>query len=259
MRIEMVWGHGAAWALRRVLHKFGVDLVPYRPTRHPIARRLRLFAHHGIDFVLDIGANGGQYGQFLRKIGFSGDILSFEPLPSAFAALECAAVGDPRWGVRRIALGEENGTAILNVAQNSESSSILSMLPTHLEVYPDSRYVGTEEVPVGTLEEVIAGVASDRGIFLKVDTQGFESRVINGAGPALSRIRGVQLEMSVVPLYEGELLLPEMVSFMAGRGLTLMAIEPGGADPRTGQLLQVDGLFFRCGSAGAIPLSPRGG
>jgi FkbM family methyltransferase len=238
-------GRDAAWALRRALHRLGLDVVPYRPTRHPLARRLQLFAHHRIDFVLDVGANGGQYGHFLRKIGFTGDILSFEPLSSAFAALERAASGDPRWRARRLALGDTAGTAVLNVAQNSESSSMLPMLSAHLEAYPDSRYVGKEEVPMATLEDIITAVPADRNLFLKVDTQGYERRVVDGAGSALARIRGVQLEMSLVPLYQGEALMPEIVTFMAERGFTLMSIEPGAGDGRTGQLLQIDGLFFR--------------
>jgi FkbM family methyltransferase len=234
-----------AWAVRRVLNRAGVDLVPYRHTRHPVARRLRLFSHYGIDLVIDVGANGGQYGRFLRSIGYEGAIISFEPLSSAFELLQRAAAADGNWEARRAALGEREGVATLNVSANSESSSILPMLPAHLAAYPESRSVGTEEVPLRTLAAVLAEIPEGRRIFVKVDTQGYERLVIEGAGPALSRIAGVQLEMSLIPLYQGEALIQEMIAFMAARGLTLMGLEPGSSDAQTGQLLQVDGLFFR--------------
>jgi FkbM family methyltransferase len=233
------------WKLRRTLHRLGVDLVPYRHTRHPIARRLSLFTQHGVDLVVDVGANCGQYGQFLRRIGYRGRIISIEPLSTAFRELEAAAAEDPSWEVRRMALGDHAGTAVLNVAENSESSSLLPMLTAHLAAYPQSRYIGSEEVPLQTLAHVIEGLSPDCRPFVKVDAQGFERSVLAGAGAGIQRIRGVQLEMSLVPLYKGEALLPEIVTLMAEMGFVLMAVEPGASDPSTGQLLQLDGIFFR--------------
>jgi FkbM family methyltransferase len=234
-----------AWTVRRLLQRLGVDVVPYKPTRHPLSRRHFLFARHGIDCVVDVGANSGQYGHFLRRIGYRGRIVSFEPLSSAFASLRAAAAGDGAWEVRNAALGEAEGSVTLNVSENSESSSILAMLPGHLSAHPTSRYIGTETVPVTTLASVLGGLTPSRGTFVKVDTQGYERNVILGAGPALERVEGVQLEMSLVPLYADEWLMPEMINFMKERGFVLMSLEPGTSDPETGQLLQTDGLFFR--------------
>jgi FkbM family methyltransferase len=233
------------WKLRHALNRGGLDVVPYNSARHPLARRSSLFAHYGIDLVIDVGANGGQYGRFLRNIGYRGRILSLEPLSTAFGRLREAASGDDLWEVRRTAVGDRIGVATLNVAANSESSSFLPMLPEHLAAYPNSRYQATEEVLMTTLKEVIAPLARDDRIFVKVDTQGYERTVIEGAGAALDRVRGVQLEMSIVPLYTGETLLPELVKFMDAKGLTLMSVEPGAGNGTTGQLLQIDGLFFR--------------
>jgi FkbM family methyltransferase len=207
-------------------------------------------SEHGIDLVLDVGANGGQYGRFLRNIGYAGRICSFEPLSSAFAALTKASAGDPSWEVRRIAVGDRRGTAVLNVAGNSESSSFLPMLQAHLAAFPESRYVATEEVEMTTVADVIAELPKRAGLFLKIDTQGYERPVLEGAGKALDDVRGVQIEMSISPLYEGEMTMPAALTFMAERGFVLMALEPGASDQRTGQLLQVDGLFFRARSGG---------
>ena len=235
----------AAWTVRRLMNRAGIDVVPFRIARHPIARRRHLFNQNEIDLVVDVGANCGQYGSFLRQVGYTGRICSYEPLSSAYAALSAAAASDPQWDVHHIGLGETEGNATLNIAQNSESSSILPMLPAHLRSYPESRYVATETVPMTTLAEVLGGFPTPSRIFVKVDTQGYERQVIEGAGDAIANVRGVQLEMSRVSLYDGESLMPEMINFMKDKGLILMSIEPGSSDPQTGQLLQLDGLFFR--------------
>jgi FkbM family methyltransferase len=234
-----------AWRIRRVLNRLGVDVVPFGYSRHPIARRQHLFQQYGIDTVIDVGANGGQYGMFLRRVGYRGRIISFEPLSSAFAALKQTAADDPSWEINNLGIGDREGDATLNVSDNSESSSLLRMLPSHLESFPGSGYVATETITLTRLDRVLAGLAPTAGTFVKVDTQGYEMPVIESAGDALARVRGVQLEMSIVPLYEGERLMPEMVTYMAGKGFRLMSLEPGPGDSRTGQLLQLDGLFFR--------------
>jgi FkbM family methyltransferase len=235
------------WKLRRLLNRVGVDIVPFRLSRHPIARREYLFNRYKIASVIDVGANCGQYGRFLRRIGYSGTIRSYEPLASAFADLKSAAAEDQRWEAHNLGLGQTEGVATLNVSENSESSSILPMMASHLHGYPQSRYVATETVKMTTLARVLEGTTDVGGVFVKVDTQGYEREVIEGAGNAISRVDGVQLEMSIIPLYEGESLLPEMITFMRDKGFVLMSVEPGSSDPQTGQLLQMDGLFFRPG------------
>ena len=82
-------------------------------------------------------------------------------------------------------------------------------------------------------------------VYMKIDTQGFESKVLKGAGNSLMRIDTVQMEMSLVPLYEGEMLFNEMCMFMTEKGYSLIAIESGFSDQNTGQVLQVDGIFHR--------------
>lgn len=233
------------WRLRRGLNRFGVDVVPYRATRHPIARRNHFFGAKKIDCVLDVGANAGQYGQFLRHIGYGGEIRSFEPLASAFESLRASAASDPRWLAFRAAVGDVAGRLTINVSANTECSSMLPMLDTHLAVYPSAAYVAREEVEVRTVDDIVAEIPQEASIFLKVDTQGFEQKVLEGSTRALPRIRGIQLELSLVPLYEGETLMPEMVNWLKARGFVLMGVEPGASDEKSGQLLQMDGLFFR--------------
>lgn len=233
--------------IKKVLRRIGYDIVRYRPiTDAGLIRRIRLFNHYGIDVVLDVGANVGQYASQLRKAGYHGKIVSFEPLSTAFSELQRAADGDSDWKILNMALGDENGSAEINVAANSFSSSLLEMLPVHKQAAPDSVYVGKETIAIRRLDSDFERlVGPDERVFMKIDTQGFERQVLEGAGLALGRVCGLQLEMSLVALYSGESLFRDMWDLLLERGYTLMSLEPGFSDPVSGRLLQVDGVFFR--------------
>ena len=206
----------------------------------------RLLQRFDVDVVLDVGANAGQFARQLRAMGYRRRIVSFEPLARPYAKLKFNSATIANWQAVQLALGDTDETRRIHVAGNSQSSSFLEMLPQHLAAAPKSAYVGTESVSVRRLDGVIDQYCGPRDhIFLKIDTQGFEAAVLRGAQQTLTRCIGVQLEMSIAPLYQGELLLPELIAEMAQQGFALMDLKPGFFDPRTGELLQLDGLFFR--------------
>lgn len=231
---------------KRALRRANLTISRYDHRYHPLARRMRLLDDRGIDLVFDVGANNGGYANGLRDLGYTARIVSFEPLSDAFSALQMRCASDPLWSAVHVALGDAEGTATLNVAGNSESSSILPMLPLHTATLPLSKYVRSETVPVTTLDLAVREhCRAGERLFAKLDAQGFEQRIVEGGRASFDRIRGFQLEMSLAPLYEGELLMPEMVNYLASLGYALMSLEPGFADARSGRLLQVDGIFFR--------------
>ena len=73
-------------------------------------RRERLFETLGTDLVLDVGANAGQYGVEIRRNGYTGRIVSFEPASETFARLREACHADPLWTARQLAMGSEPGS-----------------------------------------------------------------------------------------------------------------------------------------------------
>jgi FkbM family methyltransferase len=232
--------------VKRVLRRNGLDVVRYSPSSHPLARRARLIATYRINVVLDVGANIGQYGRQLRELGYRGRLISFEPLVAAFAQLKNTARSDGSWTTMNMALGDKEGTCAINVSGNSQSSSFCEMLKVHEDTAPGSRVIGTEIVRVTTLDCLIDQLCSrDDRILLKIDAQGYEKHVLDGAERALRRIDTLQMEMSLVPLYRDEMLFPKMIEWLAGREFQLVAVEPGFTDPTSGRLLQVDGMFRR--------------
>ena len=212
---------------------------------------MSLLRHHAIDVVLDVGANRGQYGRELRSSGYQGRIVSFEPLPEAFAALIASSGRDGRWTASPLALGDAAGVATLHIAGNEVSSSLLPMLDAHRAAAPGSAYVGDVSVPVERLDAIFDDhVVADEHPYLKIDAQGFERQVLDGAAGCLPKIVGVQVEMSLRRLYDAAATLTEIVGYLEARGFALMSIEPGFLDIGMGRQLQVDGIFFREPEAG---------
>lgn len=234
--------------LKGIARSCGVELRRFAPASSFVAQQRMMYAAHQIDLVFDVGANVGQFGVELRRqIGFRGRIVSFEPTSRAHGQLCRAAQGDPLWEVApRTAIGAEEGLVTINIASNSVSSSVLPMLQSHQQAAPESRYADSEVVPVKPLDSVASSYLEGRArALLKIDTQGFEWQVLQGASETLNRVVGVQLELSLIPLYEGQKLMDELVDELRARGFDLWAISPVFADPRTGRLLQVDAAFFR--------------
>jgi hypothetical protein len=111
---------------------------------------------------------------------------------------------------------------------------------------PAAAYVGTEHINIRRLDAIFdEHVPAGTRPFLKIDTQGYEPLVLAGGSGCMDRIRGIQVEMSLVPLYAGETLFSEMVARIEQLGFTLMSLEQGMCDPQTGQWQQCDGVFFR--------------
>jgi FkbM family methyltransferase len=234
------------WA-KAAFHSAGFEVRRLRPDASPSHQLCVALRRFGIDLVLDVGANVGQFGAELRAYGYSKPIVSFEPLSVAHAALTERAAGDPSWSVHpRTAVGDVAGTVEINVSANLFSSSLLPMLHLHEDAAPQGSYVGKETVRVARLDEIAtAYLENAANPFLKIDTQGFERHVLEGAEGILPRVRGVLCELSLVPLYEGQALWLEMLSYLEALGFTLWALQPGFTDPRDGRTLQVDAIWFR--------------
>jgi FkbM family methyltransferase len=232
---------------KRLLRRLGIEAHRYTVQTSADAQLARLLATAGIDLVLDVGANDGHYARTLRAHGYRGRIVSFEPLSSAHARLAAAARGERDWvAAPPMALGDSEADVLVHLSGHSGSSSILDMLPAHERAVPGSRYVGSETVRQRRLDRVAPEyIAGARATLLKLDTQGYEDRVLAGAAGIMDRIAAIQAELSLVPLYAGQLLFDELRARIEGMGFSLYAVFPGHVSEATGQTLQVDGFFLR--------------
>ncbi len=229
--------------LRQFLNTHGYDVQ--RSNAHQLLRAFKLFK---VDLVLDVGANVGQFVTEMREIGYRGKVVSFEPLSSAWSVLERAARHDDSWEIApRCAIGEFDGEIKINIAGNSASSSILPMLEAHSVAAKGSAYIGFEHVPIFKLGPLASKyLVNSQNPFLKIDTQGYEWQVLDGAIEILPSVQGVLCELSLIPLYESQRLWKDVVNRLENAGFKLWSIHRGFTDPRNGRMLQIDAVFFRC-------------
>jgi FkbM family methyltransferase len=233
--------------VKKLVHKFGFELHRLTPSSNPSFQLLKGLDYFNITLVFDVGANAGQFASELRSVGYKGDLVSFEPLSDAYQALTETARRDANWKVhRRGAIGDYDGKIEINISGNSVSSSVLPMLDSHASAAPGSAYVSSETVPILKLDTIAPQylIKANR-TFIKIDTQGFEWQVLDGARETLKRAQGVLCELSLVQLYEGQRLWMDMLHRLESEGFTLWAIQKGFTDPRDGRTLQIDAIFFR--------------
>lgn len=235
----------------RLADRLGYHLYPkWQEKDFHLARHIaRLIDKYAIDCVVDVGANRGQFGSFMRRsVGHCGSLVSIEPVAAAYQELAHRAAGDAKWLAIQCALGAEAGRGQIHIARNDDMSSFLplgSSAPPGFQV-PASA-VESEEVEMRTLDAVWAALAPRHKftrIYLKLDTQGFDLEVIKGGETALASVQALQIEMSVLPLYEG---MPDYISALGEltrRGFVLSAVSPVHSDSRM-RIIEFDCVMVR--------------
>ena len=217
----------------------------------------QLLKQYRVNCVLDVGANTGQFGRALRRAGYHGRIVSFEPLREPYGELLRLASSDPDWLTYRLALGSAPGEREMMVTSASELSSFLppnEYAPQLWSMDAESRFdemkqpVGTERVEVrrldSLLDEVTTGLPEPRAL-LKMDTQGYDLEVFAGLGERTEHVVALQSELSVVPIYEGMPHITESLRVYESRGFEIAGFFPVTRDRETLRVVEYDCTMVR--------------
>jgi FkbM family methyltransferase len=207
-------------AIRGAARKAGYDLRVAQPNLNDFLRS------RAIDLVIDVGAHIGGFGQTLRELGYSGQIVSFEPIEANFQMLQVRARKDGKWACHKLAMGDEPGILPISVTQVRTLSSFVPQGPI-AKNYPEATIVRTEDVQVATLDSAPLRLDGSSA-FLKIDTQGFERNVLAGAPKTMKKVLGVQLEVPVVHFYQNTWTIEEAFAFMRAAGFVLCQATPVG-------------------------------
>ncbi len=240
--------------LANLIRQTGFELKPYTIRHSEDALYRKLFQDYSIDLIIDVGGNTGQYAENILGMNYDGNILSLEPLTSAFEMLEQKTKQHPRWDALKLAVGTKAEEKTINIAGNSQSSSFLDMNEIHQKAAQNSAYVGRERVQVIPLAEVfkLHNLTPYQAILLKLDIQGYEKPALEAAQDVLARFLFIELELSLSSLYQDDTEMAEMILFMQQFGFTLFSLSPGFRDRNSGRLLQADGLFIRSEKLSAL-------
>jgi FkbM family methyltransferase len=211
---------------QRAFRSVGYHLGKFPPRDSLDYLLQELLRHFEINCVIDVGAHDGEYAHSLRDIGYKGRIVSFEPVKATFQRLSAGFAGDPNWKGFNFALGAKDAELTMNLHQDSQFNSFLPVSSYGNERF--SQYLGTEKevVPIRRLDDLFAECVSglpNPSVYLKIDTQGFDMEVIEGAKASMAQVKGLQSELSVKPVYEGS---PDFTTSLTR--LTGLGFEPAG-------------------------------
>ncbi len=230
----------------KVSRSLGYDIVPLREMKErDFALHLReLLTRLDIDCVLDVGANVGQYHDFLRdKVLYDGPIVSFEPVGRHVELLRERARADSDWHIEGYALGAQEGSLPINVMASDQFSSVLQ---------PDT---SRTHDAASAMAHVVLPVLRERLNFdrpyLKLDTQGFDMEVLQGARDSLPDVRALQTEASVIGIYKGMPGYMETIRYLDQQGFDVTGFYPVSRD-RALRLIEFDCVMM---NRGAVPSS----
>lgn len=216
--------------VHRLINSFGFDLIRLKSSNADFPRHLlNVLDAYDIDCVIDVGANVGQYGRFLREIGFKGHIVSFEPVSAVFTVLEQQSVADEKWRCHKLALGDRNETKTINVYKSTLFSSFLTANDYSKRIWESLEEVTPEPVTVVRLEDVfwdLVGSLGCRNCMLKLDTQGYDRFAFEGAKGCLGHVRALQSELSLIPVYDGMIEVYEVLKEFNGSGFYISGMYP---------------------------------
>ena len=231
--------------VQRALHLFGLDLKWHVP--HPVHDLFELLKLYQVDAVFDIGANSGMSGEFFRNIGFTGKMVSFEPVNYLYRQLAEKTSRDSLWLSENVAISDQEGEQEIYLTGGSgAANSFLKSIGQMEQVAPELATIGREMVKLRTLSSIIREhyLRGDR-LFLKIDAQGYEKKILEGAGEQLNKVVGMRIELSIVRNYDGELLICDMLPYLYKLGFRLCAIEEAWSNRTTEEVYQVDAILFR--------------
>jgi FkbM family methyltransferase len=202
----------------------------------------RLLRSLGCATVVDIGANRGQFALVSRHCLPAARIISFEPLAAPAACFRAVLGGDPLTTLHQVAIGPAESEAIIHVAAEDDSSSLLLMTSLQKSMYSGMKEVGTETIRIEILAQRVTAEDLRSPALLKIDVQGYELSTLQGCESLLNNFAFAYVECSFVELYAGQALAHQVIAYMHEHGFKLQGIYNLCNDD-TGRAVQADMLF----------------
>jgi FkbM family methyltransferase len=229
--------------IKKPLNALGFDLVRYNP--HTRVGDFIPLAAYNINTVIDVGAHKGEFARMMRKALPAVQIISFEPLAEAYQELTASMKTNGDFKAFNFALGERDGRVEMHKNEWTQSSSLLPMAELHKQIFEYTRNETSEEIEIRRLDDVLRGVTLRPEILIKLDTQGYEDKVILGGSEVISQARLMVVETSFQTLYEGQPLFDDIYQLLRARGFSYAGNCYQLLSPVDGTIMQVDAVFIR--------------
>ncbi len=234
-------------ALARVIEKPSLLRIRNQGVLLDVFEKIDLKWLHDARFatLLDIGAAVGEFSLAAKAAWPDIKIFAFEPIPASFAQLQQNLSKLPGCEAINVALGEKRGEVSFEQSTATDSSSLLKMADTHKKAFPHSAKTQTITVQLERLDDISARLNVIDPVFIKIDVQGYESKVLEGGEQTIGRAKVVIVETSFEPLYEGQDLFPQIYQYFSDRGFAFRGVLDQIRQPSDDRVLQVDAIFVR--------------
>jgi FkbM family methyltransferase len=175
-------------------------------------------------YIVDVGANRGQFALVARKVLPKARIQSFEPLAEPNQIFKRIFDRDSRVTLYPFAIGREKTAAIIHITKDDDSSSLLPVTKMQSDLFPGAVEQETRPVMVYPLSELIDPASIPPASLLKIDVQGYELDVLAGCENLLHKFSFLYVECSFIELYKGQALAYEIISWLAERNFFLISV-----------------------------------
>ena len=190
--------------------------------------------------IFDVGANKGQSITRYKKLFKNPTIHCFEPNIDEVNILKQKYINDKKLYLNNVAVGHKNGNLEFNINANSGHSSFKNLIPNTTWIKKKSNQIKIDH-NIYTIKKVNAEIitlddyVNEKNLInidiLKIDTQGFEDKVLLGAKNLLknNRIKCIQLELIFSEVYENPLNIYDVEKTLIPNNYKLFGISNGGS------------------------------
>lgn len=199
-----------------------------------------------IKSVLDVGANDGQFARTAQALFPAAAIYAFEPNPEAAERLR-ANLPSGNLKIFPMACGRERGEAKLQLSRFAPASSLLKSTAQQLAEFPETAVDRAVSVEVQRLDSIMREEHFEPEALLKLDVQGFELEVLQGAEGILDAVAVVVCEVNTAQLYQGQTQMESLLAFLRKANFRVVDIGEPIRSRHTSEVIYVDLAFLRAG------------
>ena len=212
---------------QRVTRHYGVPEVPLALER---LRSMKFSPTH----IFDVGAHSGEFAKLCRRIWPVAKLTCFEVLPHRVAELQAWSATDGNVDIIPCLLGAETRSAV----PFHEMETASSVFQEHL-----SPRVPVRSYPMTTIDETVRNLGLQPPAFLKLDVQGYELEILNGAKSTLSSIEAILAEVNFIDIHRDVHLLDDIIVFLRDNNFVAYDICGMHRRPLDAALWQADFMF----------------
>lgn len=234
--------------IKYLLRKSGKKIIPYDIYEDKLNQvRYLWLTSININTIFDIGASEGQFCRRIRKIFPDVRIYSFEALQQSYQQLITDFPENNLHKSFNVVLGNTDGETDFYQCNEVGSSSMLIMDELHKTAFPTTTENKLIRLKCERLDDFILknNLTFEKEIMIKLDVQGAEKIVLEGAPKLLEKASVVYSEVNFNSLYKGDVLFNDLSDYLYKKEFRIKGIENITQSLVDGRFLQADVIFVK--------------